>query len=508
MQSVLPVTAPLPLFDIHTSRHIEQAALATTLPHTLMRRAGLAVAQLALAVAPHAQRVWIAVGPGNNGGDGLEAALHLHRAGKQVGVRFHGAASALPDDARAALARAQAGGVPLGDDSGEGLEPGDLAIDALLGLGATRAPAGEIALTIERLNRLRCAVLAIDLPSGLHAETGQPLGAACVVASHTLALLTLKPGLFTATGRDHAGRIWLDPLGTDLTPHAPQAWLVGHVAAGGPRHHAQHKGSFGDVAVVGGAPGMAGAALLAARAAHAAGAGRVYVDRLGSDDANGAFDQARPELMCRSGWWRSDPAVLAASTVVCGCGGGDAIREPLPRLLARAARLVLDADALNAVAADPMLQAALRQRAERGAATVLTPHPLEAARLLGRSTAQVQADRWQASAELVQRFQCVIVLKGSGSIVAAPGQVPRVNGSGNAALASAGTGDVLAGWLGGTWAQAAPQRGSDAAAFDVAFGAAVSAVSAHGAAADPARPGPMRAGDLIETLHQRLRAGR
>jgi hydroxyethylthiazole kinase-like uncharacterized protein yjeF len=255
----------------------------------------------------------------------------------------------------------------------------------------------------------------------------------------------------------------------------------------------QHKGSFGDVAVVGGAPGMVGAALLAARAAHAAGAGRVFVEMLDGEAL--ALDPLRPELMFRHGWTQGAAGTLAQSTVVCGCGGGDAVRASLPRLLSLAARLVLDADALNALAADPSLATLLLARSRRHAGTVLTPHPLEAARLLGSSTAEVQADRLSAARSLAGRFQCVVVLKGSGSIVAAPGHTPRINATGNASLATAGTGDVLAGWLGGRWAQSASAE---------PFSLAVQAVAEHGAAAHPHALGPMRAGDLIEALHRGL----
>jgi hydroxyethylthiazole kinase-like uncharacterized protein yjeF len=493
MQRVLPLTRELALFDIAYTRALEQRAAAALPPYTLMARAGEAVARLALALAPHAQRIWIAAGPGNNGGDGLEAAGHLQRWGKEVAVSLIGDAAALPADAQTALARAQAAGVRIG---GETMDAPGLAIDALLGIGASRAPQGAIAAAIRQLNALPCPVLAIDLPSGLHADTGRLLGDACIVAAHTLTMLTLKPGLFTATGRDHAGTVWWESLGVDASTDAPQAWLSGTCATPA-RRHAQHKGSFGDVAVVGGGPGMSGAALLAARAAHAAGAGRVFVELLA--DGAAALDPLRPELMFRDHWSGSTPAVLGASTVVCGCGGGDAVRAPLPRLLSLAKRLVLDADALNALASDPTLAALLRARAGRGLATVLTPHPLEAARLLGCTTAEVQADRLHAAHELAARHLSIVVLKGSGSVIAAPGQTARINSTGNAALATAGTGDVLAGWLGGRWAQLA--SGDDEAA--AAFALAVQAVAEHGAAAEPQPIGALRAGDLIERLYRR-----
>ncbi len=503
MRIVLPVHQPLPLFDLASTRRIEQQALATSPPQALMQRAGSAVARLALALAPHADRVWIAAGPGNNGGDGLEAAVHLHQAGKQVDVSLFADPAALPADAAAALARAQAAGVKIGVPTSvtPTLGADDLAIDALLGIGASRPPSGQMAEVIRAFNALPCRQLAIDLPSGMNMRTGQPLGEICVVASDCLALLTLKPGLFTGAGRDHAGRIWLSTLGVDTAQDAPDAWLIGAPASISTRQHAQHKGSFGDVAVVGGARGMVGAAVLAARAAHAAGAGRVHISPL--DELAASHDFIRPELMFRARWWQSEPAVLAASTVVCGCGGGDAVRTALPRLISLAARLVLDADALNAVAADSSLQTMLAHRAARGQPSVLTPHPLEAARLLGSKTAEVQADRLRAAQTLAERFTCVVVLKGSGSIVSAAGHVPLINSTGNGSLATAGTGDVLAGWLGGTWAQARANGTADG--MRAAFESASRAVAEHGAAAEPDRPGPMRAGDLVERLYRQLR---
>ena len=337
-------------------------------------------------------------------------------------------------------------------------------------------------------------MLAVDVPSGLHAGTGQPLGAACARARHTLTLLTLKPGLFTAAGRDHAGTVWFDDLGVDTATDEPDAWLVGaDIARPDARRHAQHKGSFGDVGIVGGAPGMTGAALLAARAAHAAGAGRVYVSLL--DGSGLTHDAMRPELMFRRDWWKAPEAVLRGSTAVCGCGGGDAVRETLPRLFGAAGRLVLDADALNAIASDSKLQTLLRARADRDRPTVLTPHPLEAARLLGSDAAQVQADRLAAAQAIADDFGCVVLLKGSGTVVAAPQRAPHLNGTGSGALASAGTGDVLAGWLGGRWAQR-----SAALDMQAVQQLAAAAAHAHGAAADRAAATVMRAGDLIEAL--------
>lgn len=497
---ILPGTEPCALFDIDASRAVEAEALAWHAPHELMQRAGTAVARLALAVAPHARHVWVACGPGNNGGDGLVAGTLLHRAGRDVRVSLIGDAARLPPDASLALTAALRCGLPVTADLPDAAA--DLAIDALLGLGASRAPQGAIADAITCLNRGAATVLAVDLPSGLNAGTGQLLGADAVRATHTLSLLTLKPGLFTAAGRDMAGQVWLDTLGVAASALPPSARLAGAIDLRNAleiRHHDSHKGSYGDVAVVGGARGMTGAALLAARAVLASGAGRVFVNLL--DACGHAVDLQQAELMFRAEWWRSDPAVLAGCTVVCGCGGGSAVREALPTLLARAPRLVLDADALNALAADEALRQQLDARASRGQATVLTPHPLEAARLLNTGAAAIQADRLRAARALSSRHACVVLLKGSGSIVAAPDTVVVINPTGNGLLASAGTGDVLAGWVGGLWAQLSRATGAAAAAHQ----AALAAAWLHGHAADrllAQAPGSLalRAGDLSELM--------
>ncbi|WP_119154388.1 NAD(P)H-hydrate dehydratase [Caldimonas tepidiphila] len=490
-----------PLHGVAASRAIEAAAQAALPPHTLMQRAGLALARLAQAIAPHAAVVQVLAGPGNNGGDGLEAAMLLKRAGRDARVALLGDAARLPADAAASLQRALQAGVPItGELPALPANAGMLVIDALLGLGSSRPPEGCIAEAIAWMNAGGGPVLAADLPSGLDADTGRCAEGAsgCVRAHHTLALLTLKPGLFTGRGREQSGRIWFDPLGVALPP-AADALLPSRAAVDAllPRPgHASHKGSRGDVLVVGGAPGMSGAALLAARAALLAGAGRVYLAPLG--DAPGLGGSA-PELMLRPELARAPRQLGGDPTVVCGCGGGDAVREVLPGLLSAAPRLVLDADGLNAVAADAALRGLLAGRSGRGQATVLTPHPLEAARLLGSSTAAVQHDRIAAATRLAAELGAVVVLKGSGSVIAAAGATPAINPSGNAALASAGTGDVLAGWLGGLWAQGLEARD-----------AALAAVHAHGAAADSwlagGRPphAPLTASRLIETLHEAL----
>jgi len=245
--------------------------------------------------------------------------------------------------------------------------------------------------------------------------------------------------------------VWFDDLGVNPVANAmPCARLMGADQVAWPQRahavQASHKGSFGDVAILGGESGaathMTGAALLAARAALHAGAGRVFVALLGQ--ASLTLDPQQPELMFRS----PDALDLKTQVVVCGCGGGDAVKTVIAKVLSRATRAVLDADALNAIAVDTQLQTLLKARHRRAFHTVLTPHPLEAARLLGSNAGAVQADRLAAACQLADQFQCVVVLKGSGTVVAAPRQLPTINSTGNALLASPGTGDVLAGMTG------------------------------------------------------------
>ena len=484
-----------PLHDVQQSRRIEAAAAAALPPHALMQRAGLSVARLALATAPHARRIWVAAGPGNNGGDGLEAAMQLRRAGKDVWVNLTADPSKLPADAAASFRRAADAGVAIGEATAAPVDV-DLAIDALIGLGATREPEGAVAMLVRAINATVCPRLAIDLPSGLSADSGAPLGPLVVRATHTLALLTLKPGLFTAMGREQAGAVWFDDLGcgAESDQVSPRAQLGDADSARllrPPRGHAGHKGGYGDVITVGGAPGMSGALTLAARAALVGGAGRVFACAL--DPTMPTHDALAPELMWRPGLWHDDPTTWQDATVICGCGGGNAVREALPVLLSRSARLVLDADALNAIATDTTLQSLLTARASRGRATVLTPHPLEAARLLALQGAdglaradRVQANRMAAAQTLAQRFDCTVLLKGSGSVIAAPRRTPVINPTGNARLAGAGTGDVLAGWLGGLWSASAAS-GAMADAFVVARAAAYwhGAAAQYGDAATP-----------------------
>lgn len=483
---LLPLRAQsLALLDTAALRRLEQG-----LPcGLLMERAGLAVARLTRALWPMARRISIVCGPGNNGGDGLVAARLLRMQGLSVQLVSVGPRRPpSPERQQAEAAALAAGFQPV---SLSELDPSaEVLIDALLGLGLRSAPAGELLAAIEAMNRHPAAKLGIDLPSGLQADTGHTPGAV-VRCTHTLSLLAPTPGLFTGEGRQQAGRLWLDRLGREpgetavaLAGSPRESWRQHSARARWP--HSAHKGSAGRVWVLQGDASMAGAARLAARAALAAGAGRVYL----SGDARDA-DPTWPELMRPS--IEQALAELADGVGVVGCGGGSAIGSLLPPWLARAAQLVVDADALNALAGSAELRQALVDRHGRGQRSVITPHPLEAARLLGTSSAAVQADRLAAARALAERFCCTVTLKGSGSVIAAPGVLPRINSSGHAALATAGTGDVLAGWLGGLLAQAPTATPQELAAIACAW---------QGEAADrlPEGGGPLRASELIAAM--------
>jgi hydroxyethylthiazole kinase-like uncharacterized protein yjeF len=462
-----------PLFSVAQIRTIERAAAANLEPGALMQRAGQAAANVALALlAGQTNRsVLLLAGPGNNGGDALEAAANLAHVSAGVDVtviHFPAQGPVAPETARA-LARAefsQARFVDVLPDA----EPG-LVIDGLFGIGLARPLDGRARELVDAVNARGWAVLALDVPSGLDADTGAVIGphGAALRAIRTLTFIGDKPGLHTCDGRDHAGEVQLEPLGLDAGQFEQPAAKLNEPALFlrqlKPRLNNSHKGSFGDVSIVGGEHGMVGAVMLAARAALFTGAGRVRVAAI----APGLVcDSMQPEVMYRD----AADYPVDEGTLVIGPGMGDSARATA--LLAKAlhgdASLLLDADALNLVSASVDLQARLTRRT---AATLLTPHPLEAARLLAITSAEVQHDRPGAARAIASRFGAIVVLKGAGSVIAAPDGAVFVNTSGNPGLAAAGTGDVLAGIGGSLLAQGWP-----------VLEAALGAVWIHGASAD------------------------
>lgn len=431
----------------------------------LMERAGRAAARLALQlIGDNDSPVLILCGPGNNGGDGFTMARHLMAAGKKVCVVFATDPARLPTDAAAAWqAFTASGGCALSEMPQESWS---LGVDAMFGIGLARAIGGPFEQWVSTFNQLPCPRLALDIPSGLDADTGATLGPT-VRATHTLTFIAMKPGLLTADGPDHCGQIEVDALGadahTDACGQVNDPSQFSHFLT--PRAKNTHKGRFGNVGIVGGATGMAGAALLAGRAALKLGAGRVFVGCL--DQTLPPVDLVQPELMLRA----ADEIFAPADALAIGPGLGQSAHalELLRVAIQCKVPLVLDADALNLVSAHPVLE---RQLARRELPTVLTPHPLEAARLLGCEASDIQAGRLDAARSLAKKFNAAVVLKGCGSVIAMDEQW-WINRSGNPGMASAGMGDVLTGLVTSLLAQ-----GWEAGA------ALRAAVFIHGQAAD------------------------
>lgn len=442
----------------------------TSVVPSLMERAGRAAAGCALRlVGDNHAPILIFAGPGNNGGDVFVLARILKQSGRTVHIVFRGNPEKLPPDARRAHETCRIASAdffiepPAGDYS--------LVVDGLFGIGLTRPIDSVYAAWIGRINRFAGPVLALDVPSGLDTDTGRVSGCA-VRATHTLSFIAAKPGLYTLDGADHCGEIMIDSLGLDLPAFAGALLSPADFAEFlVPRPQNSHKGSFGSLAVIGGAPGMTGAALLAGRAALKLGAGRVFVGLLEPL----VVDPQQPELMLRT----PQDALQHATAAVIGPGFGqtDVALAILRRVTSAGALrpfgsfpLLLDADALNLLASHPVLAHAV---ARRTAPTILTPHPAEAARLLATTVAEVQADRVAAALKLAQRFNAHVALKGCGTVLAHPDGRWRINTTGNPGLASAGSGDVLTGMAGALLAQGWPAQ------------AALScAVQLHGAAAD------------------------
>jgi ADP-dependent NAD(P)H-hydrate dehydratase / NAD(P)H-hydrate epimerase len=440
-----------PIYLTSQIRELERAALAAEPQLRLMERAGEAAAELARTlIAESTAPVLVLAGPGNNGGDALVVARHLRRWWQQVDVVFTGEATELPPEAADALRQyLDAGGALLSEIPAH--KRFDLVVDGLFGIGLSRAVEGEYVPLIERVNTLGAPVLALDVPSGLASDTGAIMGTA-VRADHTITFFGYKPGLLTLDGPDCCGQTHVHSLGLNPTQLlAPRAQALGTQSVTPllpPRPRNSHKGSYGTVGVIGGAEGMVGAALLAARAALKMGAGRVLAGCIAPEAP--AVDPAQPELMRRAPAALLKDETLTAAVVGPGLGQSEAALILMQRALQSGLPLVLDADALNLIAASADLQ---KRLSERVAPAVLTPHPAEAARLLAGSTADIQRDRLEAAHRLAMRYRCSVVLKGAGSICVLRDGAWFINVSGNPGLASAGMGDVLSGMIGAFLAQ-------------------------------------------------------
>jgi NAD(P)H-hydrate epimerase len=464
---------PWPLYRAAQVRELDRLAIGEAgIPgYTLMNRAAGAAWDVLRAQWPQARHIRVLCGTGNNGGDGYVLARLARAAGCEVEVLQFGAAGRISGDAQTARTDWLAAGGGEHAFEASRLAPADVLVDAVLGTGFRHGLDARWQAAFEAINRRGVPVLALDVPSGLDSDTGH-VAEVAIRAQQTVTFIGRKAGLYTGQGPDQAGAITCADLDVpealrERVPPCASLHLAVPAGVLAPRARTAHKGRFGHVLILGGNHGMAGAARLAGEAALRAGAGLVSV---ATRAAHAPWLAATcPELMCHGVETTAElqPLLRKATVVVAGPGLGRSrwSRALLGALLEAAPPAVLDADALNLLACDPV----------RRDDWVLTPHPGEAARLLRTSVAAVGQDRFTAVAALQQRFGGVAVLKGAGTLVYAGAQPPALCGAGNPGMATAGMGDVLSGVIGALLAQ-----GLEAPA------AALAGVCAHAVAADRA----------------------
>lgn len=438
---------PTPLYLRSDIRKLEQHEPGGS----LMAKAGLALATLAEEIAGNgADPILIVAGPGNNGGDALIAARHLKNKWHQVIVVLAADPAGFPADAAHAYKAWMDEGGGFTDSIPQNTRF-SLVIDGLFGIGLQRIIEGRHAELIHQINALACPVLSVDIPSGIDADSGCIHGCA-VQADYTLTFLAAKPGLYTLDGPDHVGTIVISDLGMNaIEAIAPSGWLLEEnmfqpvLPA---RKLNSHKGLYGNVVVIGGNEGMSGAALLAGRAALLSGGGRVYVGM--RSDSIPLLDAAQPELMLRHAGMLHEQVKASCAVIGPGLGRSSQALKLLSIWLQQPVPLVLDADALQLIGQNAELKSVLQQRSHP---TLMTPHPGEAATLSGISNEDIQQDRVGSALKLAADYNAVILLKGAGTVIAEPEGRWYINSTGNPGLASAGTGDVLAGILGAFIAQ-------------------------------------------------------
>ena len=495
MPSRSPAALPSELYRAPQVRELDRIAIEEhAIPGaTLMERAGIAAFDELRATWPAARRLSIVCGPGNNGGDGFVLARHAAAAGLHVRVGLLGETARLRGDARTAHDRMRDAGIEAETYAAAILDGAHVVVDALFGTGLDREVEGPQAACIEDMNTNPAPVVAMDIPSGLHADTGRVLGV-CVSAQLSVSFIGLKQGMFTGDARNCCGRVVFDDLGVPPAIYAgvpasarrvDMASLRGIL---GKRRRSDHKGSFGHVLLIGGDAGFAGAVRMAGEGAARSGAGLTSIATRAAHA--GIIASQRPELMCHG---IEDPQALApllerASVIVVGPGlaRGAWGRQMLAAALAASQPLLLDADALN-------LLAESGPGKDRGdQARIMTPHPGEAGRLLACSSRDIEADRFAAAETISERYRATVVLKGAGTLVSDPGETIRVCEGGNPGMGSGGMGDVLSGVIAGLVAQGlAPAT------------AATAGVILHAAAADIAAADGERgllAGDLMLPL--------
>lgn len=448
---------PDQLYTAQQCRELDLLAIAEGIAgYALMCRAGAAAFALLLQSWPQPEHIHVVCGAGNNGGDGLVLARLAQQQQLPVTVYFLGETTQLHGEALLAWQDALAAGVPVRPVDTRSQLPAGIIVDALLGIGLQGVVREQASATIHWINASGLPVLALDIPSGICADTGKVLGTA-VKAAKTITFIAAKRGLYTGSAVDYTGTITLADLAVPRALYKQVGRAVAVLAVDellphlAPRPRHAHKGLYGHVLVIGGNRGMAGAALLAATAAARCGAGLVSVATLPGHVP--AYVARQPEIMAHgvSNVHELAPLLAKATVVVAGPGlGQDAWAEQmLYQAISCGLPLVLDADALNLLSQGRLFQPPFTQ------ACVLTPHPGEAARLLATDTASINADRFQAAQQLQQRYQATIVLKGAGTVLASAEGLSLCP-YGNAGMASGGMGDVLSGVIAGLMAQAMP----------------------------------------------------
>jgi NAD(P)H-hydrate epimerase len=482
---------PIKLYRNEQIRELERLAIQEhgIAGFELMSRAGDALFQHLIRLCPKAQSIAVFCGSGNNAGDGYIVANLLLNAGLKVCVYSVAYTCQLKGDALTAYQHySSAHGKVIQYQASLNLNT-DVIIDALFGSGLNKPVTGLYANAIETINQNRAFVLAVDIPSGLNADTGNVMGCA-VKASATVTFIGLKQGLFTGQAADYCGDIFYESLAIAnvvLATQVPAAVRVIHQPF--PRRlRCTHKGSYGHVLIVGGEKGYSGAARLAGEAALRVGSGLVSVATRPVHAS--LLNINRPELMCHGieSAEQLMPLLAKASVIAVGTGLGQsdwAIELLITAVLATQKPLIMDADALNLLAVNPAINPNW----------ILTPHPAEAARLLNCTTADIQQDRFAAVSALQAKYQGVAILKGAGTLIASEKGI-AISNTGNAGMASGGMGDVLTGVLAGLVAQGLSLEQ-----------AAQQGVFLHGKAADCAALADGERGLLASDLLPYLRRG-
>ncbi len=502
-----PSPVPTKLTTLDDCRKIEKAFAAAHPKVSLMQRAGLAVAKHAITALKKSKtkNILILAGPGNNGGDAWVVAASLQ-------AKCHVSVLALGEQ-KQQNGVSQVAYQAFIKGNGEIIKSWpknqffDLVIDGLFGIGISRSPTGAFADVINLCNQQHRMgdffVLAIDVPSGLNGNTGVAFAPA-IEADETITFIAAKPGLYTADGPDHAGTVTVESLGvTEVNPTGSCTLLtVDDVLPLVPSRRANsHKGSYGNVGIIGGAEGMTGAAVLAARAALHMGAGKVYLGLFDKDRP--ALDILHPEMMVRDAKLLCKDESMTAFAV--GMGMGEMGSASLLGMLSLNRPMVIDADAINTISINPSIHAAFQtKKAESGLPClpfIFTPHPGEAGQLLGIKASEIQSDRIAAAGNIARQFASVVVLKGAGTIIAHPDGRTVINTTGNPGMATGGMGDALAGMLAAFLAMGLE-----------AWDAARLGVYLHGAAADAALqhgmgPHGLTASDVIFEARSLLNSG-